>query len=219
MSRSNRIKHGVRTQTPSGDFLPQVSYTWTVVLKAVPPEVHSGMRTADPANGADSTRPGADSTRPGETDSLFLIEGTGAVFEQIEEATREIIDAGSRLTGLAFHEGRNRITGEAGIIVRRLLSPGRYSHALAELLAPSGELTTETRNEANRFGWNAARRQLQILVYEDFGVKTPRPAAFAVIPDPENSEKLWLLARLLVTPFEISQWSDPLAEITTDQVN
>ncbi|MEO8348024.1 MAG: hypothetical protein ABI610_03855 [Acidobacteriota bacterium] len=207
MSRPYPLDAETPVQTNRKAPFPGISCPWIHMLEPMPPEIHSDLRTVDPEP----------ATRAAETiDEYLMLQRAGATVEQLHAAAaQKQIDAAHK-SCFGFFETRNEITGESGIIVRRMLAPGRISRALAEVLAPSGVLTTETGSEAHRLGWNAARGRLLIVVYED-----PRPAVFAAIPGPESSELLRfsLLARLLVTDFEICQWSLPLDEALTDSLN
>lgn len=178
---------------------PEVPYPVLVIFGVPPPGVRRHMRTMGPTNAGRA-----------EIDSGFLIEGAAGVLDQIAMAAEDKSDGPGSPTRLAFiSDSRNRISGDYGIIVRRSLSGGRFSRPLAELIAPGGEYNDQAKNEANRLGWSAANRRLIILVQRELREAHPRPAAFAVVRDEEDEDQYLYLARLLVSPWEAAQWSDP----------
>lgn len=205
MSRFNCSPAAKPHANPTEDLLPDIDHPWMISADAVPPRARSEMRTVDPLH-----RVGA--PRQGETDPCFLVASADFLLGELEIAAREMAGGEATHTRFGFFEARNDATGELGIIVRKLLPPGRYSKPLAEVLSPSGRFTEETRFLTNRLAWNAARGRLEIAVCEELDQKRPRPAAFAAIENAEVPGTLHLLARLLVTPFEISQWTVPAIE-------
>ncbi len=205
MSRSNSSPAGKSYATPTEDLLPGIDHPWMISAEAVPATARSQMRTVDPLH-----RVGA--PRQEETDPCFLVASADFVLRELEIAAREMAGGEATHTRFGFFETRNDATGEGGIIVRKLLSPGRYSRPLAELLGPSGRFTEETRNLANWLARNAEEGRLEIIVYEEREQKRPRPAVFAAVGNAEVPDRVQLLARLLVTPFEISQWTVPAIE-------
>jgi hypothetical protein len=188
------------------DPLRELPRTWVVPDTAVPSKIRSEMHTVDPLH-----RVGA--PREDEADPRYLAVRARAVVAQLELAAREKAGGETTLTCLAFCETRNDVTGEWGVIVRKLLSPGCYSRALAELLWTAGEMTPDACDQADWLGWSAANRQLEIIVYAERDQKRSRPAAFAVTRDADRPSAFVFLARLLVTPFEISQWTDLTVEL------
>lgn len=205
MSRFNCNPAAKPHAAPTEDLLPNIDHPWRISTEAVPPTTRCEMRTVDPVH-----RVGA--PRQEETDPCFLVASADVVFGDLEIAAREMAGGESTHTRFGYFETRNNATGELGIIVRKLLSPGRYSRPLAEVLGPSGRFTEETRILANWLAWNAAEGRLEIAVCEEREQKRPRPAAFAAIANAEVPGTLHLLARLLLTPFEISQWTVPAIE-------
>ena len=192
---------------------PEVPYP-TFVLFGPPPEsVRRDMRTVDPIEGAEEAR-------KEQIDSAFLIERAAGVLDQFAQASEEKRGGQGSPTRLAFiSDSRNRVTGDYGIIVRRSLSGGRFSRPLAELIATNGDYNAQAKNEATRLGWSAANRRLVILVHRELREVNPRPAAFAVVREDESQDSYLYVARILATPFEVSQWSDPELESAADSVH
>jgi hypothetical protein len=183
----------------SGSPYPEVPYPVLVMFDGPPPSVRRDMRTVDPVH-----------PLKGESDSPFLIEGAAGILDQLSLASEEKGKGQGNPTRLAFiSDSVNSVTGSYGIIVRRSLAGGRFSRPLAELIAPSGEYDDQAKNEANRLGWSAAHRRLIVLVHRELREPHPRPAAFAVVRDDEAEDTYLYVARLLITPFEVSQWLDP----------
>jgi hypothetical protein len=190
---------------PQGKPFPEVPYPWIVRAGSSPESLRDGMRTID-------AEPGTGANRPEELEAPYLVECAASVIEQMEVGWDEEISSEDSRCRLGFGETPNCFTGEPGIVVRTLVAPGRYSQPLAELLVPAGELEKHGREAFKRLGWNLSKRRIRIVVYRGEGEPEARPAAFAVIADEEDANQFWLLARLLVTPFEVGQWWDPSVE-------
>lgn len=205
MSRSDRAPGGNEAASTPESPHPGVSHPFFVSSHPVPAVVRSDMRTVDPV-----TRIGA--ARKEEATSSFLVGRAASIIDELERATREKSFRG-RGSRLFFHEAHNEVTGQTGIIVHKALGPGLYTPPLAELLVSTPELNEDARGAADRLGACAARRDLRIFVYEDAEESFPRPAVFAAIKRPDEPGTSRLLARLLVTPFEASQWSDLKFEV------
>lgn len=214
MSRSNSRPSGKPGTASSEALFPAIGCPWLVSMAAVPAKTRSAMRTVDP-------EPRVGAARAEETDSRFLLARAGEVVEKLECAAKEKPDDETTVTRLLFSETRNETTGEWGIVVRELLSPGRFSRPLAELLPTDGELTDAVKDQGNRLGWNAANRTLEIVVFKEHAEKDPRPAAFAAvrIAGRPKTVTFHILARLLVTPFEVNQWTDPFLEMKVGSVS
>ena len=168
------------------------------------------MRTVDPA-------PGVGASRLEDFEPRYLVERAAAVIQQMELAWSEQISSEDSRCRLGLGETPNCVTGERGINVRRLLESGRYSDPLAELLVPAGEFENFGK-DAFSGSADLSKRRIRIVVYTREGETNARPAVFAVVVDDENPDQFWLLARLLVTPFEISQWWDPDVETERETV-
>ena len=214
MSRSDRGPAEETCAAPAEDLLPEVPWPWLVWMTAVPAKARSAMRTVDPVN-----RPGP--LLAEETNTPFLVARASNVLGQLELAAKERAVTEMDITRLGFSETRNGATGEWAIIVREQLSPGRYSRPLAELLSTGGELTEGAREQANCLGWSAANRRLEIVLFKEFDEKFIRATAFAAVRTAGRPQTVSfrLLARILVTPFEISQWADPFVETKVDSVS
>ena len=83
---------------------------------------------------------------------------------------------------------------------------------------PAGEFEKYGKDRVPTARRDLSERRVRIVVYRGEGEPSARPAVFAVVVDDEDPEQFWLLARLLVTPFEISQWWDPTVETQPETV-
>jgi hypothetical protein len=119
-----------------------------------------------------------------------------------------------RLTALAFTLSRNRITGEAGLIVRRWIPGDTYSRPIAELLAIPPAITEASRPSAALLTCSALDGSLEIYVEEQPEELNPCPVVFTGIyaDDEDEPDTSYLIARRLVREFEVAQWADPLVE-------
>jgi len=213
MSRSDRdeaVEPAVAT-THRGDPFPEVPYPWSVRAGSPPSNVSGGMRTIDPA-------PGIGANRLEDFEPRYLVARAAAIIQQMELGWGEAISSEDDRFRLGYGKTPNCVTGEPGIFVCRLVAPGLYSEPLAELLVPAGEFEKYGTAAFARLGMDLAKRRLQIVVYRGEGETSARPVVFAVAVDDENPDQFWLRARLLVTPFEISQWWDPTVETVSGTI-
>jgi hypothetical protein len=170
------------------------------------------MRTIHRRTGRDASSEAESLTRDA------LLDRAAWAIRQIERAAADELSYAS--SGLAFFPSKNKISGGSGIIVRRWMAHGVYSRPLAELLAPSGNPDDGVKRSADRLTGAAVRGLLSIFVNDDAEAADPYPVAFAAFErDPKSDGKVWLLARLLVTQFELEQWNDPLIEAQTRLVS
>jgi hypothetical protein len=105
---------------------------------------------------------------------------------------------------LALMLSRNVVTGSYGVTVHRRTGPYSYSRPLAELLKPAAELKDRTA-ALDALGWAASSSRLALVPAVGRGAR----AVFAVMKDEKKGDMAacTFLARLLATPFEISQWA------------
>jgi hypothetical protein len=187
---------------------PEVPYPWLIAFDPISASLRRDMRTVDP-----SPRPGP---RTPEQESAYLIESAARVLDQITQAAQGF----NGRTSLGFvHDSLNGVTGSYGVVIRRLISRGKWSAPLAELIVGGGpEDEANAQNEAKRLGWNAANRRLEMLVHTEPKEPNPRPAVFAVVRDEEDRERYLYLARLLVGPYEVTQWADSGLEQAADAI-
>ena len=146
-----------------------------------PESLSGGMRTVDPG-------PGVGASRLEDFEPRYLVERAAAVIQQMELAWDQEISSEDSRCRLGFGETPNCLTGEPGIIVRRLLEPGRYSGPLAELLVPAGEFENLGKDVYELLGWSLSKRRVRIVVYGGEGETPVRPAVFAVVVDEEDTE-------------------------------
>ncbi len=193
------------------DELAEVSRRWMIRRLSVPPEIRSGMRTVDQVRRAVARREGAFQSRR-------LIERGGQILDELELAVRERPPGMGDATGPGFAEARNAISGESGLIARRWLAPGVHSRPLGELLLLPKDLGN-WKDSAMKLMLNASSGRLQVYLCEGRGEASPRPVAFAAVKNAKRADSVFLHARLLVTPFEVEQWSDPWVEAQGNRVH
>ena len=184
------------------DLDPDVDRPWDFSDGPLGPNVSRAMRTVDPV-------------RPTDRDSSeleYLIERADWILDEIETAARARPFRMGRVTGLAFTNSRNAITGKRATIVRRWFRNDGYSSPFAELLAYPESPIHEVRASADAFTRNAANGFLEIAVKDRPEKGHPDPLLFAVISFEEDPEHCYFLARLLVRPREAAQWADALVE-------
>jgi hypothetical protein len=176
----------------------QYMLLWT----AMPDAIRRDMRTRSDAAGAEA---------PSVED---VMRGAGKAVEQLIRARRTVDPiSGHRMLGVGATT--NRVTGRTGLILRRRMPGGRYSPGLAEHLAPSGTLDDDAKGSFDQIAAALSKGPVDVLVHderESGGWLT----TFAVLRQDGEPGRMWYLARLLVTPFEIEQWSDALMESVGD---
>jgi hypothetical protein len=205
MRNSHRNPNEEAPAVRGPDSYPDVPYPCGVSREPVTPGVRKGMWTVDP-----EPEPSADRA---EGVLAALILGAAGIVEQLERGEADRIDPEGDVTALGVSRETNRLTGKGGVIVRRLLPGQRYSRPLAEVLSDTGELDDSSRNHFNWLGRGAGNRALEIWVHDDRRSPGSHPAAFAIVRQEEDDNRFWYLARLLVTPQEIAQWSNRDVEI------
>jgi hypothetical protein len=170
----------------------------------IPDDVHNDMRTIDPIALSDGERDLA---------AMEMLRRSVPVVQEIERAAQGCYDPATKETCLAFVEAQNELTGAWARLVCRRSADGSYSRPLAELLARDPDWTPETRDTANALGRTAGDGKLLLVAYKERD-ESPHRAVFACVGTETDNEHLaWtFLARLLVTPFEIAQWSDPMTK-------
>ena len=135
-----------------------------------------------------------------------------AAIGQIIAGRFDYIERATDLTGLCAGPARSIVTGTRGFIVRRSFPSdrGRYTAAIAEIL-----VTGDDQDAWNRFALlreAAARGRLEAVIHDDRGSFQPDLKAFAVYREQPQDEHFWYVARLLLAPSEIIQWTNPFLE-------
>jgi hypothetical protein len=193
-----------RTREPLVDRSERLNPAYTVDSGRIPETLRRWMRTSDLAP---EDLPAASAVL------RDVLRRAAEVLQEIEDGRFDIVDRVANLTGLCKSEVPNLVTGQKGIIVRRSFSldRGRYSRPLAEVLTGG-----RNREQAEKvFDWlqhGAARRRLEIYVHDDRGAAAPDLAAYAIYRKNDTDQRFWYLARLLIAPSEIAQWTDPFVE-------
>ncbi len=173
-------------------------------VRPVPPGVANHMRTLE-----SSPEPGPG----GLIDAADFAQRAAEVLAEIEDALYDDLGVDDNVTALGISEERNTVTGGRSLILRRLMRRGRYSAPLAEIFTESGRLDLRAKQRFHAFRSDAYQYGLDLWMHELLVGERLVYMAFAVASEGEDSDTFWYLARLLVTPFEIGQWSDPFLEI------
>ncbi len=185
------------------DLIPRIPYPILALFLPIPEGLRGGMRTIDPI-----ALPYDERGIP----ALEMLRRSVSVVREIERAAQDRADPKTKESCLAFPEAENELTGAIGLLVSRRFADGSYSRPLAELLTSDCD-SPQSRSVGNLLGRTAEEGKLVLVAYQqpDDG---PQRAVFACIEQESNDETIArvLLARLLVTPFEIAQWPDPMVE-------
>lgn len=194
----------------SGLPFPEVPSPWNTLIMPVPADVRSATRTIDPP--ASPGAPAKEHYNP-----ASYVEGAAGSLEQLELAAQMPRPEGS--TSLSVGEDVNIITGEFGVTLRRALQGGQLSCALAEIVCDSGRFDTAVHRFCDDVTWAAANRCLEILIHVESREKDARRVAFAITRKSGKPDSFIYLARLLLTSFDVAQWTDAELESGAESVN
>lgn len=198
-----RPESAVDVELFNAEEVPDVDRTWFVDGEAMTPVESRGHRTVD----APRTYPA------GRLELRHLIRCAADILDAIERASETPLPGAARRSRLAFGVARNTTTGDLGLVVRRWLGRDRYSPPLAELLTHPGRVVEEARDFAHGFARHARNEALEICVHTRRDETDHHPVVMTgYYEDADEEPAFYLLARLLVTPYEVGQWSDELIE-------
>jgi hypothetical protein len=179
----------------------QKSPGWFVWFSPPGPELLDQLRTI----------PGKDDPESG-----LSVSDMAQCFDADAFTIRRAITAAARAKRLALVEARNKISGEAGLIVA-VTAPG--GHVDGSPLVPAAELAVmtesktirwETQYHFDRFAWLVLRDELTIVTHAPFAGTRLGATAFAVeARRAGDSWDLGYLARLLMYWSEAEQWTVP----------
>ena len=169
-----------------------------VGFQPIPPALEKIMRTVDRLP----------KESPAEAPEITEYTGRAArVLAEIRAALddHEGFDAGQSALGVC--EERNSVTGAHALTLRRLLRNGQYSAPLGETFTESGRLDPAGIENFDRFRYAADRFGLKLFIHQSDDGGRAVYRAFVVASENQSSTTFWFLARLLVIPFEVGQWS------------
>ena len=200
----------LRSPGPPGP--PTSAYPWFVLFEPVPLALRRNLRTVDL-----QWRPTLDPEPAG----LELIEAAVPSVREIERASRGQQQGAPETSRLAFIETVNDVTGIRGIVIHRQRPDGSLSRPLGELLAPSTDLTPETKWRADRLAWVVRHSRPLLVAYRV--PRSPDPGAVFLGEQTEDSGdvRFQSFARVFTTAFEIAQWSAEIepADEADDAIN
>jgi hypothetical protein len=180
--------------------IPLVPYSSLCLFVPPPPDLLREIRTVDP-----SPVPPDEHKRA----VMELLESAAPVALELERAARERGAAGSRESRLAFVETTNSMTGQQAVIVFRATGSGELSLPLAELPTPGGEWSDEVAGFEQEVGRAVEDGALGLVGYRKGRGGMRSVYLTSRIESGEDARiRFTFYARLLVTAFEIAQWSE-----------
>jgi hypothetical protein len=150
---------------------------------------------------------------PREVDGRDIGRLALGVVDEIADAVADDMGRDDGISALGVTEETNTITGAPALILRRLRRDGCYSAPLGELVSPTGRLDDDNRERFDAFRALADHDGLRAWIHRAEVGREVHYLPFAVSRQRGEASRMVYLARLLVTPFEVSQWRNSFLEV------
>ena len=150
--------------------------------------------------------------RPHEADPKDIGQRAMRVIREIESALADNLGRDDGISALGFSEETNSISGAPALILRRLKRDGCYSAPLAEMVSATGRVADGGVEQFDELRALAYQYGLRLWIHRTESGSHVGYVPFAVCRERDDAPRMFYLARLLVTPFEIDQWRNRFLE-------
>ena len=131
---------------------------------------------------------------------------------EIETALADRHGRDDGTSALGVSEETNSITRASGLVLRRLRPDGLYTAPLAELVSPTGRLDDDGIEVFDRFRGLAHHWGLRLWIHRTEKGSDVGYVPFIVARESDDAPRMFYLARLFATPYEVDQWRNPLVD-------
>ena len=150
--------------------------------------------------------------KPEDADPQNIGQHAMRAIREIEIALADNLGRDDGFSALAFSEETNSISGAPALILRRLQRDGRYSAPLAEMVSATGRMADGGMEQFDELRALAYQFGLRLWIHLTESGSRVGYVPFAVCRESDEAPRMFYLARLLVTPFEIDQWRNRFLE-------